>query len=152
VHGDETVHGPPGETLAKTVQKRAQAAVIDIATRRALESPSGRAAIDAVAEAVVVDAEELVATVTAARKASKYMNTILDAAIAGEIPPASMPGEQTRADVAKSVMTAYRTFTTTVRDNSGLRPGTPSVASEALDGKPTLLEFEIVDGPTGTLG
>lgn len=152
VHGDESVQGPPGETIAKTIQKRAQASVIDIATRRALESPSAQAAIDAAAAAVVEEAAELVATVTTARKAARYMNDVLDAAMAGKIEPASSPGQQTVADVAKAVMAAYRTFTTTVRDNSGLRPGTPSIAKDGDRGEGAKVKFVIVNAPTGTDG
>jgi hypothetical protein len=80
------------------------------------------------------------------------MNDVLDAAMAGEIEPASSPGQQTVADVAKAVMAAYRTFTTTVRDNSGLRPGTPSIAKDGNRGEGAKVKFVIVNAPTGTDG
>jgi hypothetical protein len=137
-----------GPEVAKTVHRN----VIDIASRRALSTPQGKAAVEAATEAVAVAAEELLATVTAARKAATYINDLLDKALNGEIIPASAPGEQTDADVAKSVMTAYRTFTTTVRENAGVKVGAPSVPRDDAAEKVDKIKFRIVREPTGTDG
>lgn len=129
----------------EAVQRQAQAKVIDLATRRALEQAEQSGVVADIADAV---AAELLATQTAAKLAGEYMVSILKDAKAGKIAPASSPGEQTKADVAKAVMSAYRTFQTTVRENHGLRPGTPSIPKDTDgDGKPAIIELEIVDGP-----
>jgi hypothetical protein len=128
------------------IHKRAQSNVIDLASRRAIAKAEASGALDHIGQVI---AAELVATQEAAMLASEFMLKFLTRAKNGEIEPASMPGEQTEADVAKAVMAAYKTFTTTVRENSGLRTGTPSIPKDDDAERVTEVRFTIVR-PTGT--
>lgn len=109
---------------ARTVQRRAQAQVIDIGTRRAVEQLESSGVIKVISEAAV---DELRATSQASKLAAEYTLEMLRRAVNGEIQPAMSPGEQTEADVARSVLMAYNLFTKTVRENAGIRPGTATV-------------------------
>jgi hypothetical protein len=133
-----------GGTRAE-IHKRAQSNVIDLASRRAVAKAEASGAIEHIGHVI---AEELVATQEAAKLASEYMINVLERAKNGLIEPAT---EQTEADVAKAVMSAYKTFQSTVRENHGLRAGTPSIPKDDDADRVTEVRFTIVR-PTGTDG
>lgn len=116
-----------GRAEIKEIHERTKARVIDIGTRQAVEVAVKSGAVDEIADNV---ASELRNTVLAARIAGEYAVNLLTQAHNGEIEPASMPGEQTVADVFKSMMSGYKLFASTTREIAGLRPGMPSLPSE----------------------
>ncbi len=128
---------------ARRVRSQAQSNVIDMTSRLAADHAASSGMLEAISADVV---DELAATTTAAKLAAQYAIDFLTLAKNGEILPAMSPGEQTVADVAKSVMAAYGMFSRTVRENAGLRPGQASVARQ--DGaKPTSLRIKIAPQP-----
>lgn len=116
-----------GRAEIKEIHERTKARVIDIGTRQAVEVAVKSGAVDEIADSI---ASELRNTVLAARIAGEYAVKLLTQAHNGEITPASMPGEQTVADVFKSMMSGYKLFASTTREIAGLRPGMPSLPSE----------------------
>jgi hypothetical protein len=123
VHPTVQMHGE----AAKTVQARAQAQVIDIATKRVVEKMEESGALDAHAQAIDT-LLQIQAPLYA--KAAKLIEKTLDKAIGGTLRLGVTQGETT---AVTDILNALSKFSTETRKGAGLRDGTPTVASENED-------------------
>lgn len=135
-----------GQSEAKTVQRNAQAKVIDIATRQALDDLKQSGAIDDIAQSL---AEELVISSRLRPKMAKAIETLADGINGGTLKPADMPATRDMAQFVKDAMGAYHVFLSTLREDLGRVKGTPTAPSEA-DNKPKVTRFVIVDAEPKT--
>lgn len=127
----------PSNTELRNLHERAQAKVIDFTTRKAFEQIEESGVVEVVV-GDTIETRRLV--VQASRIASEYIVAVLTRAKDGKIKPAMSPGEQTEADVVKSMMSAYKMFASMTREVDGLRPGTPTIATDD-ERKPKNLTF-----------
>lgn len=141
-----------GKSKAQTVQERAESKVIDMTAHAGFKRAQETGAVDAIAQAVTQDAQTYADLADLRRDAVSYMKQVVADAKADKITPASSPGEQTKADVAKAVMAAVKTLSSTLREDLGRVRGQPTIPTDDKKDKVEKIKFTIVREPTGTEG
>jgi len=127
-----------GEPLSTTIAKRTMASVTDISIKRAMAQVEASGVVDSIAE-------ELLATIRAKQSAARFIVAFLERAERGEIVPANMPAMRDESQVAKDIMGAYKIFSSTIREDAGIKPGTATLDTNANKKEATTIQWSDTD-------
>lgn len=119
------------------IAETARAKVIDIVTKRAVESLEKAGTLDASTRAIEHLLEQ---TIPLYAKAAALLDASLDRAIEGRVRLGATQGETT---ALTDILSALSKFSRDIRTGAGLREGTPSIAGDDANDRPGKL-YEVV--------